>query len=78
MQLNKWPESVYCLWTIFIVQIPNSSTARILPIKLSEALKHFTLIKTLRLSNKLHDGAGLLSVIDGVSEMIHVIVITLD
>lgn len=47
-----------------------STTAHIMPIKLSLAPKHFSLIKTVWLSNKSHDGAGFLSGIDGVSEMI--------
>lgn len=55
-----------------------STTAHILPIKLSLALKHLGLIKTVRLSNKFHDGAGFLSSIDGVSEMIDDRMITLD
>ncbi len=55
-----------------------SATAHILPIKLSLALKLFSLIKTDRLSNKSHDGAGFLSSIDGVSEMIDDRAITLE
>lgn len=47
-----------------------STAAHILPIKPSLAPKHFSLIKTVWLSNKSHDGAGFLSGIDGVSEMI--------
>lgn len=48
----------------------NLQSAHILPIKLSLALKLFSLIKTVRLSSKSHDGAGFLSRIDRVSEMI--------
>lgn len=48
-----------------------------LPIKHSLALKHFSLIKTVRLSYKSHDGAGFLSSIDGASKMIDEGVITL-
>lgn len=48
------------------------------PIKVSLALKLFTLIATVRLSNKSHDGAGFLSGIDGVSEMTDDRVITQD
>lgn len=45
-----------------------STHAHILLIKLSLALKHFTLIKPVQLSHKSHDGAGFLSSKDVVSE----------
>lgn len=55
-----------------------STTAHILPIKLSLALKPFTLIKIVQLSNKFHDGAGFVSSLDGVSEMIYAKAISQD